>query len=77
MQLNQSHLVGPTNIPLQDTTYPKHLLEIVSKYPNRECFVFRSGVTGQNARHTYTQFLDILNRIIYGFDETIKMKFIN
>ena len=71
--LKESHLIGPTHIPLQDTTYPKHFLEIVRQYPDKECFAFRSGTTGQNTRHTYTQLLDILNRIIYAFDTVIKV----
>ena len=64
--MKQSLLIGPTNIPLQDTTYPKHILDIVSQFPTRECYVFRSGTTGQNTRHTYTEFLDILNRVIHS-----------
>ncbi|ELP89612.1 4-coumarate--CoA ligase, putative [Entamoeba invadens IP1] len=71
--LDESHLVGSTKIPLQDTTYPKHFLSTVTANPDRECLVFRSAMTKANIRHTYSQLLEKVNRIIQGFSETIKI----
>ncbi|EDR29870.1 AMP dependent CoA ligase, putative [Entamoeba dispar SAW760] len=74
MSLTESHLIGSTSIPLQETTYPKHFLEIVEKNPNKECFVFRSSRTGANIRHTYSQLLHTLNCVIQGFKNEIHME---
>ncbi|EKE42128.1 hypothetical protein ENUP19_0304G0028 [Entamoeba nuttalli] len=74
MSLTESHLIGNIDIPLQETTYPKHFLEIVENNPNKECFVFRSSRTGANIRHTYSQLLNTLNSVIQGFKNEIHME---
>ena len=66
MSLTQSYIKG--TIPtIEEKTYSKHAYEIFTKYSNKIGYIFKSFQHNFIIRNTYGELIEIINRIIQGF----------